>query len=572
MTKGKQFLVKKAIPKKLLSGIKDINPIILQLLYSRGVFLSSENSKIIRQKVLNFLNPEYSNLHDPFLMKGMEKAVQRIVKAIENKEIILIFGDYDADGVTSSSVLFETLKFLGSKPIVYIPHREKEGYGLNLEAIDSFKKKKIDLVITVDCGIRNKKEISYAKKLGIDIIVTDHHEPGEKDMPNKAVALLNPKQKDCNYPFKMLAGVGVAFKLAQALINSAADNKDGHTFIKWLLDFVAIGSIGDMVPLIDENRIMVYFGHIVFNKSRRPGIVEMKKNKRNGNGRFIDFFVAPRINAAGRMDHALWAFNLLTTESKVESFKILKKIEGLNDQRKTLTEQIVSEAKKEIMPVLPEEKFIFVYKKGWSASVSGIVSSRLVDEFSVPVFVSADKGKISKGSARSPKGVDLTILLKKASPYFEKLGGHKNAAGFTYKIENREKILKLIAEASSDIKLKDNKSFLEIDSEIEFMDINKDILKAVISMSPFGEGNSEPIFMSRGVNILFKNIVGKNHLKLILEKDGVRNEAIGFNKLYLSSDIEKGDVIDIIFRLGENEYRGIKSIQLEIIDIIKNEI
>lgn len=572
MIEAKRYLIKKPVPAKLLKSVEETNPVIVQLLYNRGIFLNSDSFKKAEEKISNFLNPDYANLYDPFLMKGMNKAVSRIIKAIEKKEKITIFGDYDADGVTASSVLFETLKFLGVKPYIYIPHREKEGYGLNNEAIDSFRKKKIDLVITVDCGIRNKKEISYAKKMGIDVIVTDHHEPGESDIPKKAVALLNPKQKDCKYPFKMLAGVGVAFKLAQALIISYSNSKDGETFLKWLLDFVAIGSIGDMVPLIDENRIMVNFGHVVFNRSRRPGIVEMKKNSRNGSSRFIDFFVAPRINAAGRMDHALWAFNLLTTESKVESFKILKKIESLNDKRKNLTEQIVSEARKEIVPVLPEEKFIFVYKKGWSASVSGIVSSRLVDEFGVPVFVSADNGKISKGSARSPKDIDLTHILKEAAPYFEKIGGHKNAAGFTYKIKNREKIIKLISKASDNIKNKVSRTFLEVDTEISFLDINNLTLKDIVRMSPFGEGNPEPIFVVKNVNIVFKNIVGKNHLKLIVEKDGNKKEAIGFSKLYLSPNLKVGDNVDIIFRLGENDYRGIKSVQMEIIDILKNEI
>lgn len=572
MTKNKSFSIKKVIPKKLLSSIKEINPIILQLLYNRNVFLISDNPKKIKEKITNFLNPDYDNLYDPFLMKDMEKAVLRIIKAIEKKEKIIIFGDYDADGVTASSVLYETLKFLGSKPAVYIPHREKEGYGLNKEAIDKFKQKNTDLVVTVDCGIRNKKEISYASKMGIDIIVTDHHEPGEDDIPDKALALLNPKQKDCKYPFRMLAGVGVAFKLAQALVSRRSGADDGYIFIKWLLDYVAIGSIGDMVPLIDENRTMVNFGHIVFEKSRRPGIIEMKKNSRNSNARFIDFFVAPRINAAGRMDHALWAFNLLTTESKIESFKILKKIEGLNDKRKNLTEQIVAEAKKEIMPVLPEEKFIFVYKKGWTASVSGIVSSRLVDEFGIPAFVSADNGKYSKGSARSPKDVDLTKLLKDAAPYFEKMGGHKNAAGFTYKIINREKIIKLISKSSENAKVRQSKASFEIDLEISFNDINDQVFKEILKMAPFGEGNPQPIFIVKGVNVVFKNIVGKNHLKLILEKNNNKREAIGFNKLYLSSDIEPGDSVDIIFRLGENVYMGVKSIQIEIIDIIKNAI
>jgi single-stranded-DNA-specific exonuclease len=572
MIKGRRFLLKKNIPKKIVNGIKDVNPLVLQLLYNRGVFLKSNSLKTIKNRVLDFLNPDYENLYNPFLMKDMDKAVARIKKAIGNKEKIIIFGDYDADGVTSSSVLYETLKFLGAEPVVYIPHREKEGYGLNKEAIEKFKKQKINLVITVDCGIRNKKEIYYARKLNIDVIVTDHHEPGDNDIPTKATALINPKQKDCKYPFKMLAGVGVAFKLAQALISDLIDDKGGKTFLKWLLDFVAIGSIGDMVPLIDENRIMVNFGHIVFEKSRRPGIVEMKKNSRNNSARFIDFFVAPRINAAGRMDHALWAFNLLTTQSKVESFKILKKIESLNDKRKNLTEEIVSEAKKEIMPVLPEEKFIFVYKKGWSAAVSGIVSNRLVDEFGIPSFVSADNGILSKGSARSPKGVDLTKLLKDASPYFEKIGGHKNAAGFTYKIVNRGKIIKSISKASEQLRLKDSGVVLEIDSEITLSQINNQVLKELLKMSPFGEGNSQPIFLAKDLNIVFKNIVGKNHLKLMVEKDGYKREAIGFNKLQLSLDIDKGDVVDIIFRLGENEYRGVKSVQIEIIDIIKNEI
>ncbi|NTU69267.1 single-stranded-DNA-specific exonuclease RecJ [bacterium] len=569
MNKKNSYIINKLLSKKVKSEISNINPVILQLLYNRDVFKENDSEKKRNEKINNFLNPRYENLYDPFLLKDMDKAVLRLEKAIKNKEKTVIFGDYDADGVTSSSVLFEALTFLGSKPLVYIPHREKEGYGLNKEAIDSFKKKKIDLVITVDCGIRNKEEISYAKKLKIDVIVTDHHEVDKKDLPNKAIALINPKQKDCKYPFKLLAGVGVAYKLAQALIRKAVTSEDRESFLKWLLDFVAIGSIGDMVPLIDENRILVNYGHIVFDKSRRLGIVEMKKNSRNLNGRFIDFFVAPRINAAGRMDHALWAFNLLTTQSKIEAYKLLKRIEELNNKRKNLTEVIVAEAKKEIIPVLPEEKFIFVSKKGWSAAVSGIVSNRLVDEFGLPAFVAADSGEYSKGSARSPRGVDLMKLLSPAASLFEKIGGHKHAAGFTYKSSNKDKIIKLLVKSAAAIKIDNDSLKIEVDLEVNIQDINLDVYREVLKLAPFGEGNPMPIFILKNVVVVYKKMVGRNHLKILIEKDGIKKEAIGFNKMHLEPNISQGDNVDIIFRLGENEYRGMKSVQVEIIDIIK---
>lgn len=558
--------IAKKISAKARKSLSEIEPIILQLLLNRGVFSNKDSKNKAFEKINSFLDPDYNNLHDPFLFRDMKKAVLRIQKAIDKNEKIAIFGDYDADGVTASAVLFESLKYLGAKPIVYIPHRDKEGYGLNKEAIKKLYGDKISLIITVDCGIINISEVAQAKKMGVDVIVTDHHEPS-KNLP-KALAVIDPKVKTDKYPFRDLAGVGVSFKLAQALIIKSKKGIEGMSFLKWLLDLVAIGSIGDIVSLVDENRILVKFGSIVFKKTRRLGLKELKKSSSDNSIKIIDFHIAPRLNSAGRMDHANWAFNLLVTESKVESFQLIRRIERLNNERRDITEKIIKEAKEEIEPVLPEETIIIIARKDWSASVSGIVASRLVDEYNIPALVVEKKGKMSKGSARSPKNINIIKMLRRMGNLFTKLGGHKNAAGFSYETRNHQKIIEALQRLSRKDKREKNLECLDIDMELGLKEVSLNLYKRIEDLEPFGHGNPRPVFLTKKVRLLDKKLVGNNnHLKIWFTKDNLRREAIAFRKGYLNEMLKVGQDLDVVYRLGENEYGGMRSIQLEVVDI-----
>lgn len=561
--------IAKPISLKIIKEHSSFPSFILQLLYNRKVFSLSDSSKKREEKIKKFLYPSYDDLFNPFLMKDMDKAIRRINQALNKDEKIAIFGDYDADGVTASALLYETFIFLGKKAEVYIPHREHEGYGLNKEAIDKLSKKGITLIITVDCGIKNNQEINYAKKLGIDVIVTDHHEISG-NLPKKAVAILNPKQKECKYPFKELAGVGIAFKLASALIKKIRNNKKGENFLKWLLDLVLIGSLGDSVSLISENRILVKYGEIVFKKTRRIGLKELKnRGMKNGDLKIIDFFIVPRLNACGRMDHANWAFNLLVTKSKIEAFKLINKIEELNNKRKNFTEKIFSEIESLNTPL--SKKIIILLRENWPSSVLGIVANRLSEKYKIPVFLIENKGEISRGSARVPEEFDVMEMLEEISHMFLKFGGHKYAAGFTYKTDNHHKIVKKLEDVvKNKIKKetkKETKNLLYIDVEVDFEDITKPYFyKEIKKLGPFGKDNPHPVFLVRNTKILEKRIVGNNHLKIWFSKNNKKIEAIAFSKKEWNFKIEEGEFIDFIFKLRENFYLGTFFVQTEIID------
>ncbi len=573
----KEWKIAKSLPTNILKEHQDISPIILQLLSNREIFKISDSLKIRQEKIEDFLNPSYENLLDPFLMKDLKKAVLRIKEAIKDKEKIAIFGDYDADGVTSTVLLYEVLKFLGANPITYIPHRDKEGYGLNKEAVTKIAKKKVTLIITVDCGIRNLLEIKEAKKQGMDVIVTDHHEvPQEKlEAPNSklqikdilppAYAVINPKRKDCKYPFKKLAGVGVAFKLAQGLLKG---NKEGEIFLKWLLDLVAIGTAGDVVPLISENRIFAKFGFLVFKKTRRLGIIALKKSmgeKANSN---LSFYLAPRLNSAGRMDHANWAFMLLETKSQIEALKLARKIEELNKLRQELTDKIIKEAREEIKYLPSSQKIIILAKEGWPASVLGIVAGRLAEDYQKPVLIAEKKGKFIRGSGRSFNNFDLNKALEKINNLFLKVGGHKQAVGFTYEEKNHKAIVSnLEKEAERSIK-QVFKIGLLVDAELNPQELNLSFYRSLEAFTPFGEANPEPLFLMRETKILESRRVGlNNHLKLRLEKEGLKFSAIAFRKGEWGNEFQGGKLIDFIFKLRENSYLGMSALELEVLDL-----
>jgi len=481
----------------------------------------------------NFFNPKYEDLSDVFLMKDVKKAVQRIKKAKK----ITIFGDYDADGVTGAALL----KSVFSKANVYIPDRHKEGYGLNLKAIKQLKNK-TDLIITIDCGISDFKEIELASKMGIDVIITDHHHVPEK-LPN-AYAILNPRQKNCKYPFKELAGVGVAFNLARAM---------KLDFEKWLLDLVAIGTVADCMSVLDENRILIKYGLIVLEKTRRLGLQKILPEKLSA--RSIAFQIAPRLNSAGRMDHANTSYKLLITNSETEAQKLANKLEKNNQKRQRETEKVLKEIQVDL-----GKKLIFAYNKKWPLGVIGIVAGKLCDQYSRPVIIIGD----GAGSVRSIEAFNIIQALTKCSDCFIEFGGHARAAGFkikTNKIKNFKNKLENII--NKKLSREDLICVLDIDAEIKSENITWDLYNNIQKFEPFGQGNPKPKFLLKNAKIQNMQCVGNGNQHLRMQANNFK--AIGFglggNAMHLNNKA------DIVFELEEDNWNGYKNLQLNIIDI-----
>jgi len=587
-----KWIVRPKIDKKIIDTFPEYSPLMLQLLYNRG--LTTEEA------LDEFFNPDYKDhVHDPLLLKGMEKAIERIKKALENNEKILVYGDYDADGVTSTAIIIKTLKFLGAKSTeVYIPDRAKEGYGLKKEAIPKIKELGVKLIITVDCGIANREEIALANKLGLDVIVTDHHWVPE-NLP-EAAAIINPKQPGDAYPFKDLAGVGVAFKLAQGLLRSktnklfdpeiSPEQKIG--FEKWLLDLVAIGTVADSVPLLGENRTFLTYGLIVLGKTKNPGLQELIKKisaraqeKQQQKGDYssnikitsetIGFQLAPRINAAGRLDHANTSFALLSTESKKEAQGMVESLELLNSQRQNITDKIIKEIRKKI-GAKPLKKIIFEGHKDWPQGILGLVAGKLSDEFYRPVFIYNRGEQISAGSCRSIPSFNVIETLSRTKDLLLEFGGHKGAAGFKISNENIgkfEKTLQKIAE--KEIRDSELAPSIEIDAALKIQDINWNFMQEIEKISPYGEGNPEPVFLLEKMKIKEIKTVGngEKHLKLTLEKTSSETnknfsfKAIGFNFGQWIDKLKLGSFIDIAFTLSNNEWNGNNNLEFKIMDL-----
>lgn len=585
-----KWVIKPKIDKKTREAFPEHSPLILQLLHNRGL-----NTQ---EAIDEFFSPDYKNdIHNPFLLQGMKKAVKRISEAIEKKEKILVYGDYDADGVTSSALIIKTLKFLGAKEVsVYIPDRAKEGYGLNTEAIGQISKKGIRLIITVDCGIASGKEINLAAKLGIDAIVTDHHWVPEK-LP-KSIANINPKQKNDKYPYKNLAGVGVAFKLAQGLLARSTGNKnknseepkDKLSFEKWLLDLVAIGTVADSVPLLGENRTLLNYGLIVLNKTKNVGLVELIKKinsakispGRDGQKITIDsdtigYQIAPRINAAGRMDHANTSFELLNTNSAKEAQGLALSLEALNSQRQGLTEKIIRQIRERI-GTCPKEKIIFEGDGAWPIGILGLVAGKLTDEYSRPVFIYNKGENFSGGSCRSIPSFNIIEALSCCKAMLLEFGGHKGAAGFKTENQNLEKLKKEILKiAEKEIKSEKLVPSVEIDAEIEARNINWEFFEQTSRLAPYGEENPEPIFLLRNMSVNEIRTVGngEKHLKLKLLTSAAPKEkpqifqAIGFNFGQWSNSLKAESLIDIAFTLTANRWNGNCNLEFKIVDLKK---
>ncbi|MBX4187737.1 MAG: single-stranded-DNA-specific exonuclease RecJ [Candidatus Doudnabacteria bacterium] len=526
-----------------------------------------------QQQIHDYLNPDYSKLIDPFIFKDMDKSCQRIWGAIDKKEKIVIYADYDADAITASSVLTLGLRKLGATVDCYIPDRFTEGYGMNLEAIQKVKQDGANLMITVDCGTNSVAEAKLCREIGLDLIISDHHEITGQ-LP-EAYTLINPKNPEDLYPFKYLTGVGVAFKIIQALFsNSARTSAAGVIpgWEKWLLDLVAIGTVADLQSLTSENRIMVYYGLQVLNKTRWPGLRALLDTAKFKPGKFtthtLGFVVAPRINAAGRIKHADVAYKMLISDNIIEAQNYAMELEGLNLHRQQLTEQILSEAREQIL-LVSDKKVLLASGANWPKGVVGLVAGKLAEEFGKPVLI-MDRGELqATGSARSHPNFDIVKALTYSKDLLEKYGGHTQAAGFTLRSDKIESLYMKLLEFAETFAPDDSGPVLEIDAEMSSTDLNWETYELIEKFEPFGIGNPRPKFLGKSLQLVDCRTVGADsqHLKLRALWNGKVAEAIAFKQGYLTAKLKPGSSFDAVFEVEANEWNGHKDLQLKIIDI-----
>jgi single-stranded-DNA-specific exonuclease len=538
---------------------RHITNLLASILVNRGI--------IDGEKINVFLNPTRKDFYNPFLMPDMEIAVKRIVKAIENKEKIMIYGDYDADGITSITVLKKYLNEIGLKTGEYIPNRLNEGYGLNKDAISKIYNDGYKLMITVDCGISGLEEVDYANSLGMEIIITDHHEPAEK-LP-EAIAVIDAKRKDNKYPFNQLAGVGVVFKLIQAI--STELKLEEKEYLKYL-DLVCIGTISDIVPLVDENRVIAKLGLKLIEKTKNIGLKTLLNiaDLRKIDSTAISFGVAPRINACGRMGFQEEALQLFLTEDSGEATKIAKRLVQFNQERQAKEKQIFEEVIEKIEKDNKDKKCIVLAEENWHHGIIGIVASKITEIYYKPSILICLEGDKGKGSGRSIPGFDLYTALTKCSDYIEKFGGHSMAIGITIKKENFEKLKEAIEKYAQESNISDIMPIINIDKEINLKNINIEEVKSLELLEPFGEANKMPLFLLRNLKIdSIRALSGGKHLKLTLKQDNNIVDAIGFNMGDLSKEYLLGDKVDVVGTIEINSFGNKENIQINLKDIRK---
>lgn len=538
-----------------------ISTLLAKILVNRGI-IDSKQIKV-------FLEPQRHDFHNPFDMLDMEMAVNRIIEAINNKEKTIIYGDYDVDGITSITVLKKFLNERGLDVDYYIPNRLEEGYGLNKEAIEEIAKKGYKLMITVDCGISGVEEVELANSLGIETIITDHHE--QLDVLPNAYAIINPKRRDNTYPFRGLAGVGVVFKVIQAI--SMKLNLDEKEYLKYL-DIVCIGTISDIVPLVDENRVIAKLGLMLVKCTKNVGLKELieESGYKTIDSGMVSFGIAPRINACGRMGKQEEALELFLTDNPEKAKTITKRLNEYNIQRqeteKQIFEQAISELEKEN---LEEKSSIVLAGENWHHGVIGIVASRITEKFFKPTILICIEDDIGKGSGRSVPGFDLHEALAQSSKYLEKYGGHEMAVGLSLKKENIQEFKNHFEEYAKSKGVKDIVPIINVDSEITKKDINKATVEQIKLLEPFGEQNKQPLLIYKNLKIASIRALSEGkHLKLMLKDENEIINAIGFNLGELSEEYLIGDKVDVVGTLEINAYNGQEQIQINLKDIMKS--
>ncbi|MBN1516501.1 single-stranded-DNA-specific exonuclease RecJ [Candidatus Sumerlaeota bacterium] len=524
-------------------------------------------------KVEEFLDCSLAKLNNPFLLKDMDKAVKRIRQAMEQKQKILIYGDYDADGTTSTAILMRMFRFLEyDRAEYYVPHRLLEGYGLNRDTLQRLLGRDIGLIVTVDNGISANDAVDLANARGVQMVITDHHQPAS-ELPN-AIAVVDPARPDCNYPFKTLAGCGVAYKLVHAMLRELnIDEKKARGFLFSLLDLVALGTVADIVPIQGENRSIVKHGLERLSKSTKPGVQALLRvagcENRPMTAGIISFFLTPRLNAAGRMDHASLAVDLMTTDDPAEAERLALRLDELNAQRRELEQEILLEAQEAIHKQcnLDEQKIIVIAGKNWHLGVIGIVASRILEQYHCPVVILSIEDTVAKGSARSLAGFDIHDALSKTQNLLLSFGGHRMAAGL--KIETAH-----INDLRRDInKVVENMPLLEetlpkllIDAEVTPEELTVEDVQAIRMLAPFGCSNPEPLLMMAGMELQRDPIVvGNNHLKLRLGGLDMLFDAIGFSLGDWMEEFEQGcRNVEIVFSPSISTWGGSPKVELEI--------
>lgn len=541
-------------PRAHFDTFPDLCPLLVQCLYNRGISSPHE--------VRRFLAGEYDH-GVPFQMKGVPEAVTRIRHALRENELIAVYGDFDADGVTATALLADTLSSLGGRVKPYIPHRELEGYGLHRSAIRKLARQGVTLIITVDCGARGLSEVEYAKRLGLDVIITDHHALGEG--PPVATAVIDTKRPDCPYPFKALSGVGIAFKLAQALlaVNEQVPLQGDVSPVeeKQLLDLVALGTVSDLSPLVGENRSLVKRGLAELSRPRRPGLsalmAEAGVEPEKVTAATISYVLGPRLNAAGRIDHAMLSYEVLTTPSSSRARELAQLLEEKNRRRQEMTLTTVEAARTRITG-REDEPLLFIVGEDFPVGVIGLAAHRLCEETYRPVVVVRKGEKHSVSSARSVDEFDITAALDQCASLLKRHGGHSRAAGFTISTENlpllEQRLRTIAAEQLAGVELLPT---LNIDAEIPLSRLEPETFSIADQLEPLGQGNPEPVFLSRNVLVRDSKVVGKNHLRLVLSDGRFVWDGIAFDMGALAPQMTAG--IDVVYtprrRAWDNEER-----------------
>lgn len=536
--------------------------LIEQLLDNRGVI-----------DYHDFLYPGYTKLHDPKKLKNMDRLVKRLLGAIKKKEKIGIFGDYDHDGTPAAALLSDGITSCGGNvALVYIPTRE-EGYSISRAIVDLFKTEGVTLLITVDCGITNKKEVDYATFLGIDCVVIDHHVVQDDKYPDAAI-VVNPKQPGDTYPFKELCACGLAFKTIQAL--GQKTGKISNDQLKWYLDLVAISTICDMVPLIGENRVLAHFGLMVLRQTKRPGLQQLYEtatiDKKSISTYTVGFIIGPRLNAPGRMERASLSYELLVTSDKKQARELAVRLEELNRDRQKELQRVLEAAEEAVTKKkLHQKKVIVVSGDGWSDGVVGLVAGRITEKYSRPSIVLAGRADgLAKGSARSVDGFHLVEALQECEEYLIKYGGHEKAAGLTLAKDQLVLLYDKIIEVA-DKKLSEDslKPKIKIDTTLRTNEINLVVAERLTLLEPHGLGNSRPIFLIENVEVIDSRTIGKDgqHLKLrLLIKERVGVDAVAFNLAKRKTECEEGKRLDVVGILDVNEWQNRKSVQFKVLD------
>lgn len=538
-----------------------LSPLVTQIVHNRGIAAEALGA---------FLRPPYDPDASPLTMLGMRAALDRLLLARERRETVAVYGDFDVDGITGTAVLVEALSASGVAALPYIPHRQSEGSGLHEEAVASLAAQGVRLIVTVDCGITNAVEVNQVMRSGLDVIVTDHHSP--PDILPRAVAIVDPRQPGCPYPFKELAGVGVAFRLAQVLLR--ATRGDHLQLEQRLLDLVAIGTIADMVALRGENRALVWFGLRALNDTERPGLQALiaRSGLRMGaiTSTDVGFRICPRLNAAGRLDHASLGYELLRAASYEHADSLAQRLEEKNTERQQLTKQALADAHARLaaQPDIARRRLLVLEVDAWAAGVLGLLAGKLVEETGKPVVVLQRQDGEVRGSARGTPAFSMLDALRTCEELLDRYGGHQLAAGFTTAPDRLPALIaRLQQHAAASLVEGDVRPVLEIDAEVTSQQITWSLYDQLQALEPCGVGNPLPLFLCRRVRLGDVRTVGNNHLRLSIGKGNQRLTALVFRRGDLAPYLRRNMDADLVFHLEANDWNGYRTLQLRVRDM-----